>query len=81
MPTIGREGPYRIFFYSNEGNEPAQVHVYSNGNLAKVWLANVAVAADYGFTAQELQGIVSLVRAHRDGWLRAGHGYFGPASR
>lgn len=27
MPTILRDGPYRLFFYSNEGEEPPHVHV------------------------------------------------------
>jgi hypothetical protein len=81
MPTIWREGPYRVFFYSNEGTEPAHVHVYGNGNVAKFWLANVSVAANNGFAAHELKELITLVRAHRDDWLRAWDGYFGPASR
>ena len=27
MPTVLRWGPYRAFFYSNENDEPAHVHV------------------------------------------------------
>ena len=81
MPTILREGPYRVYFYSHEGNEPAHVHVYHDGNVAKVWLSNLAVAANYGFAAHELNAIIRLVRAHRDELLRAWHGYFGPTSR
>ncbi len=27
MPTVFRSGPYRFFFYSNEGSEPPHIHV------------------------------------------------------
>ena len=27
VPTIHREGPYGFFFFSNEGLEPAHVHI------------------------------------------------------
>ena len=27
VPTILRVGPYRFFFFSNENNEPAHIHV------------------------------------------------------
>ncbi|MBM5817670.1 MAG: DUF4160 domain-containing protein, partial [Cyanobacteria bacterium K_Offshore_surface_m2_239] len=27
MPTILRSGPYRIYFYSHEPNEPPHVHI------------------------------------------------------
>lgn len=44
MPTVLRIGPYRFFFYSNEGSEPPHVHVESGGRVAKVWLVPVSVA-------------------------------------
>jgi hypothetical protein len=36
MPVIGREGPYRFFFYSHEPNQPP--HVQRDRSLAKFWL-------------------------------------------
>lgn len=27
MPTVLRSGPYRVYFYSHEPNEPPHVHV------------------------------------------------------
>ena len=35
MPTILRWGPYRAFFYSNEGGEPPHVHVRAGDLEAK----------------------------------------------
>ena len=34
MPTILRSGPYRIYFYSHEPNEPPHVHVDHEGERA-----------------------------------------------
>jgi hypothetical protein len=39
MPTVLRWGPYRAFFYSNERDEPAHVHVRAGGREAKFWLS------------------------------------------
>ncbi len=35
MPTILREQGYRFFFFNNEGDEPAHVHVESGRGYAK----------------------------------------------
>jgi hypothetical protein len=66
MPTILREGPYRFFFYSNEGMEPPHVHVQRDRSLAKFWLRPVALASSIGFSGKELREIEALVRDHRE---------------
>ena len=38
MPTVLRIGPYRFYFFSNEGDEPPHVHVDRDAATAKVWL-------------------------------------------
>ncbi len=40
MPVVFREGGFRYFFYSNEGDprEPVHVHVMRDGDEAKFWL-------------------------------------------
>jgi len=39
MPTILREGPYRVHFYSQDRlEEPPHVHVERDRNEAKFWL-------------------------------------------
>jgi hypothetical protein len=44
MPTIAQVGPYRVFFYSNEGHEPPHVHIERDDSVAKFWLAPVDIA-------------------------------------
>ena len=55
MPTVARIGPYRFFFYSNEGTEPPHIHVQRDQDLAKFWLDPVALARVSGFRAVEMR--------------------------
>jgi hypothetical protein len=51
MPTVLRWSRYRVFFFSNERNEPPHIHVRAADNEAKFWLHDFAVAANAGFPA------------------------------
>jgi len=78
MPTVLRSGPYRFFFYSNEGTEPAHVHVQRERALAKFWLAPaVSLAASTRFRGVELRRIERIVRDNQDPLLKAWHDFFG----
>ena len=57
MPTVLREGPYRVYFYSYEPNEPPHVHVDRDDSSAKFWLEPVALARNQGFSARGLRHI------------------------
>jgi hypothetical protein len=70
-------GPYRAFFYSNEGDEPAHVHVRAGNKEVKLWLHDLGVAANIGFPAHELGDIIRHVRANRDRLTVAWNDYFG----
>lgn len=76
MPRVEKVGPYRFFFYSNEGTEPIHVHVQRERRLAKFWLEPVALAGTSGFTGQELRKIEKLVVANRNQFVEAWHEYF-----
>jgi hypothetical protein len=78
VPTVLRVGPYRFFFYSNEGTELPHVHVEAAGKSANYWLAPVALASQHGFSGAALHEIEGIVVAHRDELERAWHGYFHP---
>ena len=71
MPTILREGPYRIYFHSHEPNEPAHVHVDRDEKSAKFWLRPVALARNLGFAASELRKIERLIQEHEDALAEA----------
>jgi len=38
MPTILRKDGFRFYFYSNENDEPAHIHVEKGDAEGKIWL-------------------------------------------
>lgn len=76
MPTVFREGPYRLFFYSADRNEPAHVHVERDANRGKFWLDPVRLARSGGFTAAELRDVERLVVANQQRLVEIWNEYF-----
>lgn len=76
MPTIMQIGQYRFFFFSNENQEPAHIHIKSGENEAKFWLDPVRLATNHGFRARELNEIERLVAQHQQQFLEAWSEYF-----
>jgi hypothetical protein len=72
-----RWGPYRAFFYSNEGDELAHIHVRANAKEAKFWIHDFTLAVNAGFPAHELGDIVRHLKAHRIQLLAAWNEHFG----
>ncbi|MBP7127385.1 DUF4160 domain-containing protein [Myxococcota bacterium] len=68
-PTVLREGPYRFFFFLNEGNEPAHIHVDAGDRSAKFWLDPVSLASSRHMPAHEINALLEIVLAHRDRFL------------
>ena len=75
-PTVGRFGPYRFFFYSNEGGEPPHIHVQRDRSLAKFWLTPVVLAHSTGFPSRELNVVRTIVAERRADFLRAWNDHF-----
>ena len=76
MPTIARIGPYRFFFFGNEGLEPVHVHVQRDRSLAKFWLRPVALASSSGFPAHELRRVQRLVEENQAQFAEAWREFF-----
>ena len=76
MPTILRRGPYRIYFYSHEPNEPPHVHVDRDNVSAKFWLNFVSLAYNRGFGARELRQVEGIVAENQHLLLEAWNEYF-----
>ena len=66
MPTVLRSGPYRVFFYAGDRDEPPHVHVEREANRAKFWLDPVRMHDSGGFGGVELNRISALVEANRE---------------
>jgi len=77
MPTVLRVGPYRFFFYSGDGHEPAHVHVERDHRVAKFWLDPVRLSRSCGFGRAELRDIDRIVNEHAGELLENWNDYFG----
>jgi hypothetical protein len=73
-PTLLRDGPFRLFFFSRE--EPRiHVHVAHPDGDAKFWLTpEVQLAAHVGLSATQIRQAQTVVEAHlkevEDAWYR-----------
>ena len=76
VPTVLREGPYRLFFYSGDRNEPPHIHVERDTHRAKFWLDPVRLARSGGFGAAELRELERLVLEHAQLLLGKWNEYF-----
>ncbi len=76
MPTVARIGPYRFFFYGNEGLEPAHIHVQRDRRLAKFWLGPVELTRSKGFASHELTRVEVLVVENQERFLEAWREFF-----
>lgn len=76
-PTVLRSGPYRLYFYSHESNEPPHIHVERDDFGAKFWLSPVGLVRNFGFSPSELNKIQKIVEDNEQILLEAWHEFFG----
>jgi hypothetical protein len=76
VPTVARIGSYRFFFFSNEGVEPAHVHIQREQALAKFWLRPVVLASSSGLASHELRRLQGLVEEHREHFQESWREFF-----
>ncbi len=71
MPTVLRIKGFKFFFYSEEGHEPAHIHVRKGDGTAKFWLSPVKLVYSEGFKKQELRVIIQMVEKNESELLKA----------
>jgi len=76
MPTALRIGPYRLFFYAGDRDEPQHVHVERNDKIAKFWLDPVRLQSSGGFSRAELGRIQKIIQENHTKLVEAWNGYF-----
>ena len=76
MPTVLLHGPYRLFFYASDRDEPSHVHVERDDNVAKFWLDPVRLHSTGGFSRVEVGQVERLVRENQYILLEAWNEYF-----
>jgi hypothetical protein len=76
-PTVLRIGPYKFFFYADEGDEPRHIHVWSGNGQAKFWLEPVEPAKSWGYNDRELNRIERLIEDNLEFLVKAWDDFFG----
>ena len=66
LAQAGIPGPYRLYFYSFDCNEPKHVHVRRERKTCKFWLEPTALAGNNGFSARELKRIRAIIVENPD---------------
>lgn len=77
MPTVFRSGPYRVYFFSHEPNEPPHVHVDRDDQSAKFWLRPIRLALNLGFSPVELRRIQQMLRENETALMEKWNASFG----
>jgi hypothetical protein len=80
VPVVFRDGGFRFFFYSNEGDplEPVHVHVMRDRNEAKFWLyPTPSVAYNRGYSDRVVANLLRTVEDRRHEIEGAWHDHFG----
>ena len=76
-PTICRDGPFRLFFFSREETR-VHVHVAHPDGEAKFWLTpTVHLAVNVGLSAPQIRQAQAVVQAHIGEIEDAWHRHFG----
>lgn len=76
MPTVLRQDGFRFFFYSNEGNEPAHVHVEHQSSRAKFWLSPISLAWSAGFNSSTLTRLYAIIGENQTLFLEKWNEHF-----
>ena len=67
---------FRFSFFSNEGDEPAHIHVTKQRGLAKFWLDPVSLARSRNFDPATITKLHRIVRENQSLFLEAWNEYF-----
>jgi hypothetical protein len=77
MPTVLRQDGFRFFFYSNENDEPAHVHVEKGDAEGKIWLMpKTEIAYLNGFSSSEVKQIAVIVFEFSEQFKTKWNGHF-----
>jgi hypothetical protein len=78
MPTVKSiPGPYRLFFYSFDCNEPMHVHVQRDKAVCKFWLNPLVLGKNNGFSPTDLNSIRKKIQSNMTVILEAWHEHCG----
>lgn len=71
MPVIHRERGYRFYFNSDEGNEPAHIHIKGEKGRMKVWLKDLVITNVRGIPGHEQNKLLGIIEVKRKEFISA----------
>lgn len=77
MPTLLIWRGHKFRFYASDGPEPPHVHVVKGGKAAKVWLRDLSVAYNRGYSEHEISRLLAVVSDHQNDWIGSWNDFFG----
>jgi hypothetical protein len=81
MPTVLYIMGWRLFFYSNEGNEPIHIHAQKGSTECKFWLItdefDIKEAVSYNLSPAARKEIRKIIFEHYDFIVESWFSYFG----
>ena len=77
MPTVLRIRGLRFHFYSDEGTEPAHIHIRSDEGECKFWLSPISLARNRGVPSHKIREIERIVYENQQFLLERFHEYHG----
>ena len=75
-PTVLYSGPYRVFFYSGDRDEPPHIHIERDDKIAKFWLEPIRLQRSGGFKRKEINRIRKLIETNQEKCLDKWYDYF-----
>jgi hypothetical protein len=76
MPTVLLLNGYRFFFYSNENQEPAHIHIEKADSSGKVWLDPIRVEYMFNFSPKEQKEILVIIDQYASDFIKKWNDYF-----
>jgi hypothetical protein len=80
MPTILRKNGWRIFFYSNEGNEQMHVHAMKGETEVKYWISQklnmISCSNSFNLSPTRQREIEELLIEHLPYIMKSCNNYF-----
>ena len=76
MPTVHREAGFVFYFYAEERDEPAHVHVDKGSGTAKFWLDPLRLVWVDELTLAEVRRARQIAERERAKLLEAWHEFF-----
>ena len=75
-PTIFREGPFRVYFFSRE-EARVHVHVHATTGEAKFWLEpRIELAQNHGLNMRQVNAALRLIQEREDEICKAWKAHF-----